>query len=98
MKLKENDTIPNSKFFIMEDGNPVKKNIQEFFKNKINLDGNNVVLATAHPCKFPNAIDQSIGIKPSLPEKLKYIMDEKENYDIIPNNLKAIKKHIKEKI
>jgi len=67
-------------------------------KNKINLDGNNVVLATAHPCKFPNAIDQSIGIKPSLPEKLKYIMDEKENYDIIPNNLKAIKKHIKEKI
>jgi len=34
MKLKENDTIPNSKFFIMEDGNPVKKNIQEFFKNK----------------------------------------------------------------
>ena len=67
-------------------------------KNKINLDGNNVVLATAHPCKFPNAIEQSIGIKPSLPEKLKYIMDEKENYDIIPNNLKAIKKHIKEKI
>jgi threonine synthase len=67
-------------------------------KNKINLDGNNVVLATAHPCKFPNAIDQSIGIKPSLPEKLKYIMDEKENYDIIPNNLKAIKKHIKERI
>jgi len=34
MKLIENDTIPNSKFFIMEDGNPVKKNIQEFFKNK----------------------------------------------------------------
>jgi threonine synthase len=67
-------------------------------KNKINLDGNNVVLATAHPCKFPDVINNSIGIKPTLPEKLKHIMDENENYDIIPNNLSTIKKHIKEKI
>ena len=66
--------------------------------NKINLEGNNVVLATAHPCKFPDAIDDSIGIRPSLPEKLRYIMNEKENYDIISNNLNAIKEHIKEKI
>ena len=34
MKLKENDKIPNSEFFIMEDGSPVKKNTLEFFKNK----------------------------------------------------------------
>ena len=34
MKLKENDTIPNSKVFIMEDGNPIPKNIHEFFKDK----------------------------------------------------------------
>ena len=34
MKLKENDTIPNSEVFIMENGNPVKKNITEFFKDK----------------------------------------------------------------
>ena len=34
MKLKENETIPNSELFIMEDGNPVKKNTFEFFKNK----------------------------------------------------------------
>ena len=34
MKLKENDNIPNSEFFIMEDGNPVKKNTLEFFKDK----------------------------------------------------------------
>jgi threonine synthase len=56
------------------------------------------VLATAHPCKFPDAIDDSIGIRPSLPEKLRYIMNEKENYDIISNNLNTIKEHIKEKI
>ena len=34
MKLKENETIPNSEFFIMEDANPVKKNTFEFFKDK----------------------------------------------------------------
>ena len=34
MKLKENDKIPNSEFFIMEDGNPIKKNTLEFFKDK----------------------------------------------------------------
>jgi threonine synthase len=66
--------------------------------NKVNIDGNNIVLVTAHPCKFPDAIDKSIGIKPGLPDELKYIMDEKENYDIISNNLSTTQKYIKEKI
>jgi threonine synthase len=65
---------------------------------KVNIDGNNIVLATAHPCKFPEAIDKSIDIKPSLPEELKYVLDEKEKYDIIANNLSKTKKYIKEKI
>jgi len=34
MKLKENEKIPNSEFFIIEDGSPVKKNTLEFFKDK----------------------------------------------------------------
>ena len=66
--------------------------------NKVNIDGNNIVLVTAHPCKFPDAIDKSIGIKPELPDELKYVMDEKENYDIISNNLSKAQKYIKEKI
>ena len=66
--------------------------------NKVNLEGNNVVLATAHPCKFPEAIDKSIGIKPDLPDELKYVMSEKENYDIISNNLSKTQQYIKEKI
>ncbi|MDB9844476.1 threonine synthase [bacterium] len=66
--------------------------------NKVNLEGNNVVLATAHPCKFPEAIDKSIGIKPSLPDELKYVMGEKENYNIISNNLSKTQQYIKEKI
>ena len=66
--------------------------------NKLKIDGNNIVLATAHPCKFPDAINKSIGVKPDLPDELKYVMDEKENYDIIENNLEKIKQHIKDRI
>jgi threonine synthase len=65
---------------------------------KINIDGNNIVLATAHPCKFPEAIDKSIGIKSDLPVELQYVMGEKENYDIISNNLSKTQQYIKEKI
>ena len=66
--------------------------------NKVKLEGDTVVLATAHPCKFPDAIDKSINVKPRLPEKLKYILDEKENYDIISNDPEKIKKYIRNKI
>ena len=65
---------------------------------KIKPEGINVVLATAHSCKFPDVINSSIKVRPSLPDELKYILDEKENYDIIPNNLGIIKKYIENKI
>jgi threonine synthase len=65
---------------------------------KINLVGNNIVLATAHPCKFPDAVDRSINIKPELPMELIHIMDKKESYDIISDNLSEVKQHIKDRI
>ena len=34
MKIRENDKIPNSEIFILEDGEPIKKNINEFLKDK----------------------------------------------------------------
>ena len=34
MKIKENDKIPNSEVFILENGESIKKNIEEFLKNK----------------------------------------------------------------
>jgi threonine synthase len=66
--------------------------------DKVNLKGNNIVLATAHPCKFPDAIEKAIKIKAELPSELAFILDEKENYDILENNLNKIKQHIKERI
>jgi threonine synthase len=66
--------------------------------DKVSLSGNNIVLGTAHPCKFPDAIKKSINIKAELPDELSFILNEKENYDIIENNLDKIKQHIKERI
>ena len=66
--------------------------------DKINLAGNNIVLATAHPCKFPDAIKKAINVKVDLPRELMFVMDEKENYDIIDNNVEKVKQHIKERI
>ena len=34
MKIKENETIPNSDVFVLENGEPVKKNIENILKNK----------------------------------------------------------------
>ena len=34
MKIKENESIPNSEVFIFENGEPIKKNIENFLKNK----------------------------------------------------------------
>ena len=34
MKLKENDNVPNSEIFILENGEPTKKNIEELLKGK----------------------------------------------------------------
>jgi peroxiredoxin (alkyl hydroperoxide reductase subunit C) len=34
MKLKENDNVPNSEIFVLENGEPNKKNIEELIKGK----------------------------------------------------------------
>ena len=57
-----------------------------------------LILSTAHPCKFPEAINKVIGFKADLPNELNYIVNAKENYEILPNNLDKIKSHILRKI
>ncbi len=62
--------------------------------DKHNLRGNNIVLATAHPCKFPDAVSKAINFKSDLPKELEFILNEKEDYDIVENNLEKIKNYI----
>ena len=65
---------------------------------KINLNGKNVVLSTAHPCKFPEAINKAINVKSELPHELNYILDEKENFVVIQNDIEEVKKYILNKL
>jgi threonine synthase len=66
--------------------------------DKASLEGNNIVLATAHPSKFPDAINKALDMNAELPKELQYVLSEKENYDIIENNLTSIKNHITERV
>ena len=65
---------------------------------KINLNGKNVVLSTAHPCKFPEAIQKAINVNSELPSELNYILHEKENFVVIQNNIEKVKEYILSKL
>jgi len=62
--------------------------------NKISLEGNTIILATAHPSKFSDIVMKETGIKPELPENLKNILDKKEKYEKLPEDLKKIQNYI----
>ena len=65
---------------------------------KINLAGKNMVLSTAHPCKFPEAIKKAINIKSELPDNLNYILSKKENFIVMNNDIEEVKKYILNKL
>ena len=43
-----------------------------------------VCLATAHPAKFPEAVEKAIGRKPAIPERLARALTAKERYTVLP--------------
>jgi len=53
-----------------------------------------VVLATAHPAKFPAAVEAACGVNPALPEWLAGMMDAEERYTVLPSDLKMVEDHI----
>jgi threonine synthase len=52
--------------------------------------GPTVVLATAHPAKFPDAVEQAIGIRPALPARLADLYERPEHCETLPNDLRAL--------
>ncbi len=61
---------------------------------KLGLEKNCVVLSTAHPCKFPKAIEDAISKTVNLPESLKYINDKKEKFELLSNDIEKVKKYV----
>ncbi|MEM1039742.1 MAG: threonine synthase [Pseudomonadota bacterium] len=53
-----------------------------------------VVLATAHPAKFPDAVEAASGIRPPLPTRCGDLMDARERFTVLANNLEAVEAYI----
>ncbi len=53
-----------------------------------------VVLGTAHPAKFPDAVEKATGVRPPLPPFLADLYDRQERFTILPNDLAAVQKHV----
>jgi threonine synthase len=54
-----------------------------------------VTMATAHPAKFPDAVERATGIRPQLPPHLADLLDRTEFMTELPNDLDAVKQFVK---
>ena len=53
-----------------------------------------VTLATAHPAKFPDAVERATQIRPNLPRRLSHLMKAQETFTILPNSVADVKAFI----
>jgi threonine synthase len=56
-----------------------------------------VALATAHPAKFPEAVERATGLRPALPPHLADLMERKERFTVLPNEQAAIERFIRDR-
>ncbi len=54
-----------------------------------------VALATAHPAKFPDAVEKASGLRPELPPRLADLYDREERCVALPNDLVALQDYIR---
>ncbi len=54
-----------------------------------------VALATAHPAKFPDAVERAIGRKPELPARLAQVSTIPERAPSLPNDLAAVEDFVR---
>ncbi len=54
-----------------------------------------ITLATAHPAKFPAAVEQASGVHPPLPPRMSDLYDRPERVHRIANDLDAMKDYIR---
>ncbi len=70
-----------------------------FKSAEINSTGEEMfVLGTAHPCKFSETVKEATGVEPKIPETIKSILNKKESYAILDNNIDVIKDYVLERI
>ncbi|MGE5952968.1 MAG: threonine synthase, partial [Qipengyuania vulgaris] len=53
-----------------------------------------VTLATAHPAKFPDAVERATGIRPGLPARVGDLFAREESFVELPGTYEAVRDHI----
>ena len=57
-----------------------------------------ITLATAHPAKFPDAVEAATGIRPALPPRMADLFDRPERVTRVPNDLAALQALVRARI
>jgi len=57
-----------------------------------------VTLATAHPAKFPDAVESAMGARPPLPNRMADLYDRPERVTEVSNDLGALEEIVKDRI
>lgn len=55
-----------------------------------------VVGATAHPAKFPDAVERATGARPALPDRLADLFEREERFTEMPNNVATLQAKVRE--
>jgi threonine synthase len=50
-----------------------------------------VVLATAHPAKFPDAVEGATGVRPPLPAHLSNLFERPERFEVVANDFATVR-------
>jgi threonine synthase len=56
-----------------------------------------IALSTAHPAKFPEAVERATGLRPKLPAHLADLLDRKERFTVLPNDQGAVETFMRER-
>ncbi|WP_428483524.1 threonine synthase [Rhodopila sp.] len=54
-----------------------------------------VAMATAHPAKFPDAMERAIGHRPALPPRMADLFQREERFTVMPNDLGAVEASVR---
>jgi threonine synthase len=55
-----------------------------------------IALATAHPAKFPDAVERATGVRPPLPDRLADLMERKETIVVLPSERRAVADYMRQ--
>ncbi len=54
-----------------------------------------IVLATAHPAKFPDAVEKASGLRPPLPDHLSDLLERPEHAQTLDNDLDVVRDYVR---